>query len=154
NVDGLERLLTGLLGIRENEQLPPMGARRQVPTLQANISHASLFCFQLQDEIANRRLLFHRQQEQFIPQAIADVFPYFLGAVESDTIALRTERREVKRQLDDARGRLARLVTIRDTAREQVLSLVADAVAVGLTPELDELPTAETEFLLGILREA
>jgi chaperonin cofactor prefoldin len=154
NVDGLERLLTGLLGIRENEQLPPVGARRPVPTLQANVSHAALFCFQLQDEIANRRLLFHRQQEPFIPQAIADVFPYFLGAVESDTIALRTERREVKRELDDARGRLARLVTIRNTAREQALALAAEAVAVGLIPEVEELPTAETEFLLQVLREA
>lgn len=154
NVDGLERLLTSLLGIRENEQLPPPGARRPVPTLQANISHASLFCFQLQDEIAQRRLLFHRQQEPFMPQTIADVFPYFLGAVENDTIALRSERRDVKRALDEAHGRLDRLANIRNTAREQALALAAEAVAVGLSPEVDGLPHSEMETLLNLLREA
>jgi hypothetical protein len=154
NTDALERLLSGLVGIAENEQPPPPGARRPTPTLQANISHAMLFCFQLQDEIGNRRLLFHRQQEPFVAQAIGDVLPYFLGAVETDTLALRNERRETKRLLDAARAQLDRLLHVRETARDQALALAAEAVAVGLVPEPEALPEALIEELEALLREA
>jgi Protein of unknown function (DUF3732) len=154
NTEALERLLTGLLGIAENEQLPPPGARRPVPTLQANFSHAALFCFQLQDEIANRRLLFHRQQEPFVAQAIGDVLPYFLGAVETDTLALRNERRETKRALDIARAQLDRIVHVRETAREDALALAAEAISVGLVPETHVLVEAPLQELQALLRDA
>jgi hypothetical protein len=154
NSDALERLLTGLVGIAENEQLPPAGARRPVATLQANISHATLFNFQLQDEIANRRLLFHRQQEPFVAQALGDVLPYFLGAVETDTLGLRVERRETKRSLDQARSQLDRLLHIRETARDEALALAAEAVDVGLVPESDTLAAAPLGELEALLEEA
>jgi hypothetical protein len=154
NTSALERLLTGLVGIAENEQLPPPGARRPVPTLQANFSHARIFCFQLQDEIANRRLLFHRQQEPFVAQAIGDVLPYFLGAVETDTLALRNERRETKRALDAARAQLDRSLHIRETARDKALALAAEAVSVGLVPETDALAAAPLAELDALLRQA
>ena len=113
-----------------------------------------LFCFQLQDEIANRRLLFHRQQEPFVAQAIGDVLPYFLGAVETDTLALRIERRETKRALDTARAQLDRLLHIRDSARDEALALAAESVNVGLVPGTDELATASVEALAALLRDA
>ena len=79
--EALIRLLTRFAGIEENEHRPLSGTRGP---LQATIRHALFLCFQKQDEIASRERLFHRQGEQFIPQAIKDTFPYFLGAVDED----------------------------------------------------------------------
>ena len=80
--DGLKTQLSATLGISENIHVPEAGSTRQ--PLEASSRHAILFCLQAQDEIANRRLLFHRQGEQFFPQAIRDALPYFLGAVDED----------------------------------------------------------------------
>ena len=79
---GLRTQLSATLGISENIHVPEEGATRK--PLEASWRHAVLFCLQAQDEIANRRLMFHRQGEQFVPQAIRDALPYFLGAVDED----------------------------------------------------------------------
>ncbi len=98
--DGLQSQLSAVLGISENVHVPEEGATR--PPLEASSRHAILFCLQAQDEIANRRLLFHRQGEEFLPQAIRDSIPYFLGAVgEGHLLALK--------RYHDARTRLRRL---------------------------------------------
>lgn len=98
--DGLKTQLSAILNISENIHIPDIGSTRH--PLEASSRHALLFCMQAQDEIANRRLLFHRQGEQFIPQAIRDALPYFLGAVDEDHfLALK--------RYQDARTRLRRL---------------------------------------------
>jgi hypothetical protein len=98
--DGLKTQLSATLSISENVHIPEDGSTR--PPLEASSRHAILFCLQAQDEIANRRLLFHRQGEQFFPQAIRDALPYFLGAVDEDHfLALK--------RYQDARIRLRRL---------------------------------------------
>lgn len=76
--DGLRTQLSMVLGIAENKYVPEAGSTRA--PLEASSSQAIFFCLQAQDEIANRRLLFHRQGEQFIPAAIKDTLPYFVGA--------------------------------------------------------------------------
>ncbi|CAH0178693.1 DUF3732 domain-containing protein [Roseomonas sp. CECT 9278] len=98
--DGLRLQLSILLGIPENLQVPEPGATRQ--PLAATSGQAIFFCLQAQDEIANRRLLFHRQGDQYIPQHIKDVLPYFVGAVDEDHYLNQ-------RRLADARTRLRRL---------------------------------------------
>ena len=55
-----------MIGIEENRFDPPAAATR--PPLVANLSHALIHCFQRQDEIASKKLLFHRQGEEFLPQ--------------------------------------------------------------------------------------
>ena len=79
---GLKVQLSATLGITENVHVPESWSTR-LP-LEASSRHVILFCLQAQDEIANRRLLFHRQGEQFFPRAISDALPYFLGAVDED----------------------------------------------------------------------
>src|SRR5262249_34362394 len=76
--DGLRTQLSAVLGISENLHIPPSSATR--PPLEASSRHAILFCLQAQDEIANRRFLFHRQGEQFFPSAIKDSLPFFFGS--------------------------------------------------------------------------
>ena len=148
--DGLRAQLSALLGISENLHIPPEGTTR--PPMEATSRHAILFCLQAQDEIANRRLLFHRQGEQFFPQAIRDALPYFLGAVdESHLLALK--------RYNDARSRLRRLerelseilaTTQRATTTAQ--SLLIEARSAGLLA-----PAASAEDVDGVvalLREA
>lgn len=59
-------------------------------------------CLQGQDEIANRRLLLHRQGEQFFPAAIKDSLPYFLGAIDEKHFLTLT-------RFNQARARLRKL---------------------------------------------
>src|SRR5207248_1135088 len=84
----------------KNLHVPEPGATRR--PLEASASQAIFFSLQAQDEVANRRLLFHRQGEQHIPQAIKDTLPYFVGAMDEDYF-LKQKRYE------DARLRLRRL---------------------------------------------
>jgi hypothetical protein len=130
--EGLKAQLSATLGISENIHVPEEGSTRQ--PLRASARHAILFCLQAQDEIANRRLLFHRQGEQFLPQTIRDALPYFLGAVDEDHfLALK--------RYQDARTRLRRLE--REHAESQALTrdssvsaraLLTEAQRAGLVP--------------------
>lgn len=131
-VNELERLVTRFTGISENEHRPVSGTRRP---LRANISHALFLCFQKQDEIASRERLFHRQGEPFIPQAIKDTLPYFLGAIDQEHF-LR------QRELDLAQAELRELIAKRDsliasTARalEKTRRYILDGKRVALIDE-------------------
>lgn len=130
--DGLRNQLSMVLGIAENKYVPEAGATRA--PLEASSSQAIFFCLQAQDEIANRRLLFHRQGEQFIPPAIKDTLPYFVGAMGEDHYLQR-------KRFDEARARLRKLE--RDHAEARALAneasgtaqtLLNEAKRVGLLP--------------------
>jgi Protein of unknown function (DUF3732) len=98
--DGLRLRLSNLLGISENLYRPEAGSTR--PALEASSRHAILFCLQFQYEIANPRLLFHRQSDEHVPAAIKDSLAYFMGAMDDDHF-IKLKRYE------DARLRLRRL---------------------------------------------
>ena len=143
--EGLTSLITRFSGISENEHRPATGTR--LP-LQATIRHALFLCFQKQDEIASRDRLFHRQGEQFIPQAIKDTIPYFLGAVDEEHFLRQNE-------LDDARALLKNLEVRRDAAKSideaahgRIRRLLRDARRVGLLAEEAELDTLEDSVAL------
>ena len=131
--DGLRAQLSMVLGISENKHVPEPGATRA--PLEASASQAIFFCLQAQDEIANRRLLFHRQGEQFIPLHIKDTLPYFVGAMGEDHYLQRL-------RYDEARARLRRLErelnearTLWQTRRRVPRSsLLQEAKRVGLLP--------------------
>ena len=148
--DGLNTQLSATLGISENIHIPEEGATRR--PLEASSRHAILFCLQAQDEIANRRLLFHRQGEQYVPGAVRDALPYFLGAVNEDHfIALK--------RYQDARTRLRRLQ--REYAETQAMTRDASNAARGLLGEARRAgliaPDAQPEDasdVLTLLRQA
>ena len=127
--EALVRLVTRFAGIAENENRPLIGTRGP---LQATIRHALFFCFQKQDEIASRDRLFHRQGDEYIPRAIKDTAPYFLGAVDEEHFLRQNE-------LDDATLSLRELQTRRDAMKSQgdrlharVRHFILDARRVGL----------------------
>ena len=152
NITGgsLKTQLSAILGISENIHVPEATSTRE--PLEASSRHAILFCLQAQDEVANRRLLFHRQGEQFRPQAIRDALPYFLGAVdERHFLALK--------RYQDARRRLRRLE--REFAEAQAITSEASNAARGLLGEARraglvalDAQLDDTSSVLARLREA
>jgi hypothetical protein len=124
-----------MAGIEENQFIPPSSATR--PPLQATIDHALIFCFQRQDEISSRRLLFHRQGEEFMPQTIRDVLPYFLGTLDPDDIVTRAELRAATLEMQRLEQRLQALSSVTFERQSEEQELLAQARSVGLVAELD-----------------
>lgn len=146
----LSMLLSQLFGISENENRPPEDQTRR--PLEANSRHAVLLCMQAQDEIANRRFLFHRQGEPFFPQAIKDTLPYFVGAVDEDHL-----RKQL--MLDNARNQFRRLEKLLadaqradDEEQSRARELIDDAKRVGLVDRAVQ-PRSKAETL-DILQRA
>jgi Protein of unknown function (DUF3732) len=139
--DGLRNHLSIVLGIAENKYVPEPGAAR-IP-LEASASQAIFFSLQAQDEIANRRLLFHRQGEQFIPQHIKDSLPYFVGAMGEDHYLQRMRYEEAKRRLRKLERQYAEARALANEATGTAQSLLQDAKRVGLLPPeaFGETPT-------------
>ena len=130
NDDALIGYLSSLLGISPNLSVP--GHEHTRLPVQATIDHAKFYLFQEQGEIANRGLLFHRQGEQYLPQAIKDTLPYLLGAVPEDRLTLVQEERELRRRLRTLERRTSELNAISGIQSPQGLRLVAEAIEVGL----------------------
>jgi len=122
--------LSGMLRISPNASLPGENQTRE--PLEATIAHTKYYLFQEQGEIANRAFLFHRQNEQFMPQAIKDTLPYLLGATSEDRLTLVQQERELKRQLRLYERRQREASSIVSTEFSQSAQLVSEAIAVGL----------------------
>ncbi|MFQ6753523.1 DUF3732 domain-containing protein [Cereibacter sphaeroides] len=148
--DGLKSQLSAILGISENIHIPDEGATRQ--PLEASSRHAIIFCLQAQDEIANRRLLFHRQGDPFIPQAIRDSIPYFLGAVDEDHFLALKRYQDAKARLRRLEREFADVESISNGATGAARSLYQEARRAGLIPNDPDPGYAETVFAL--LRQA
>jgi hypothetical protein len=149
-VEGLEKFLGASLGISENEHRPPQGQTR--PPLEANFRHALVFAIQDQDDIDSKRILFHRQADNWVAQAIKDTFPYFLGAIDENHLlkqalldTARRQLRQLERQLRDAQS-----VDSDDFPRAR--ALFDEAKQFGLINER-MFPTTY-EIVIGALREA
>ena len=145
--EALIRLLTRFAGIAENENRPLMGTRGP---LQATIRHALFLCFQKQDEIASRDRLFHRQGDQFIPQAIKDTIPYFLGAVDEDHFLRQNELDDAKLKLHELEVRKHALERATENSLQQIRRFVLDAHRVGLIDTGFE--STDVELLLQELK--
>ncbi|MAS35614.1 MAG: hypothetical protein CL610_16505 [Anaerolineaceae bacterium] len=144
--DAVSDELSRRLNISPNLNIPPEGQTRE--PLQANIKHTKHYLFQPQSVIANRDVLFYRQNEQFIPQAIKDTILYFLGVIQEDRLQLLSDLNAKKRELRLARRNLEEVesYTVERANRRQ--SLVIEARQVGLIePDVTlETPEAVTEI--------
>lgn len=130
NPDALEGLLTQHAGIGENLHETPQGQSR--PSLAAQIRHALFFVFQEQSEVISNRHLFHKQSEPFIPQAIKDVLPYFLGAVDDEHVAQSGQLRKLRRDLKLLERRKAEHTAVKGTGTSRAQNLLIEAQDIGL----------------------
>lgn len=130
NDDGVEALLTRLLGIPENTTDVPLEHSRE--SYDANIKHTLYYLFQKQEFVTSKAQLFYRQNEDYQPQAIKDTFPILFGVASAERFTLEAELRALRRQhrlslklLDQAKSEI-------DAASERSFSLVSEARTVGI----------------------
>lgn len=113
------------------------------PSFSIGLGGASLFCFQGQDEIASRSLLFHRQAESGIDQTLKDSLPFFLGALQEDQASKRAQLRDARRMLRRVDSALKNAESEAQTTDVTLHSLLAEAHAGGLT-DRDTAPDTRT----------
>jgi hypothetical protein len=148
-VDALEKLLATSLGINENEHRPLEGQTRA--PLEANFRHALIFSIQDQDDIDSKRILFHRQADNWVAQAIKDTFPYFLGAIDEDHLLKQAQLDAARRQLRSLERQLRDAESIDANDFPAARALFDEAKQVSLVNER-VFPTTY-EMLVGILRD-
>lgn len=139
------RVLSTRLGIGDATTEVGEGTRAPfVPTIR----HALHFCIQGQTEVANRDVLFHSQAEEWIPQAIRDTLPYFLGALSDDSVGKQEQLRQLRRRVRKLAQDLDEVRRL-DQVTGRGADLYAQAVAVGLVAPSDR---PDTDGLMATLR--
>lgn len=139
---GLKAFATQFAGIVENEHRPETGTR---DALSANISHALFMCFQKQNTIASQDQLFHRMNEQWLPQAMKDTFPYFIGAVDEKHFGYLAELDQLNRKLRLLEAQQAKARQVIEISRTRIVRVVNDGKRVGLIPQ-EYQPVDDTVF--------
>jgi hypothetical protein len=124
NTTALESELTALLGISPNLNISATGQKDEI-AFRINVRHTTFFILQQQDEIASRKLLFHRQGDEFVPHAIRQTLPYFVGAVAEDRLVklnelerLRSEAEDIGRRIQEYERTVGNIDRARDLLRE------------------------------------
>jgi hypothetical protein len=150
--DGLEKILSAKLGISENLFNPPSDQNRSA--LAANIRHTLFYCIQNQDEIASQKILFHRQVEPFIPQAIKDTLPYFLGIINEKSLALESERSQLKREATILRRSIEEVEALEGNGLHRATELLAEAQEVGLFSSDEHVNLSDYDCVRNALQSA
>jgi hypothetical protein len=149
NPKALEGLLTAHAGIRSNVHEPPPGQTRAA--LAASVRHALFFCFQQQSEVISQRHLFHKQSEAYVPQAIKDVMPYFLGAVTDEHVAKMQQLRTLRHDLKAAEKKLSEQESIRGSGLTRAHAILGEARDIGLY-QTGQMPDS-WEACVAVLRD-
>ncbi|WP_286230590.1 DUF3732 domain-containing protein [Neobacillus mesonae] len=150
NDDAINEYLSRVVGISPNLNDPPDNQTRN--SLEANFKHTKFFLFQKQSLVANEQVLFHRQIEAFMPQAIKDTIPYFLGAVRDDTLKLKNDLRTIKRKLKALQRKISESEKLSGKGITQLSGLLEEAKAVNLVDN-NIIPATNNE-MLNILKDA
>jgi hypothetical protein len=151
NTAGVIETISRKLGISENIHTPDINHTR-LP-LEANLRHALFYCFQNQYEIASPKVLFHKQQEDFVTLAIKDTLPYFLGIVDENTLSMGNERTELKRQLTRENRRLDEQLMLRGGGLDRAITLLSEAKNAGLINHNLVVDYDDYDAVFSILQE-
>lgn len=151
NLESISTLLTDFAGITAYAVEPKTGQTRR-PGI-ADISKALIYCFQEQSEVANQRILFHRQNEPFLPQSIKDYLPFFLGVVGRQYIAQKDELKKLKNELKRLEALEVENERLKGNAFEKPYALIQEAISVGLLPS-DQIFPKLWEEIKDILKVA
>ena len=130
NTETLELLLSKHAGIGENIHEPVEGQTRLA--LSANIRHALFFTFQQQSEVISNKYLFHKQSDPFIPQAIKDTLPYFLGSVDEEYVKKLDQLRRMKASLRTLEHKLSEFESIKGVGVTKAHTLLSEAQDLGI----------------------
>ncbi|MEW1583472.1 DUF3732 domain-containing protein [Streptomyces microflavus] len=139
------------IGIGDTRSEPSAGSL--AGPLSANLGHAVMLCLQNQDEVASKRILFHRQNENKIPESLKATIPYFLGAVPEDQAALQQQLLQAKRALRSAENRLKAAQEANQNVESQLQSLLGEARVHGLLAD-DAFNSPDRDVVIEALQQA
>ncbi|CAL8975185.1 hypothetical protein CELL_01986 [Cellulomonas sp. T2.31MG-18] len=142
--------LGALMGIPDVTTDVGLGTRRE---FEIGPKHALFFCLQSQGEIASPDILFHGQADEWVPQAIRDVLPFFLGVVDPMFVAKRSLLQQKERALRVAERNLNDERALRGQSG-RALTLLREAAQVGLVDEEDVEALAEGGNLTELMSRA
>ncbi|MVM39213.1 DUF3732 domain-containing protein [Spirosoma sp. HMF3257] len=169
-VDILLQKLENIIGIGEYTHQVEGYTRPDTPV---TFKHSRFYCFQPQTDIDQRDFLFYNQKkESWVEQSMKDTLPYFLGAVETESVKLERQLAEKRRNLNRLEREFKEAQSVVEKTMGQVFELVNEAKQVGLiqiseTPKdreeglkmiqtisendvIQELPDAENEVLINL----
>lgn len=129
NIDTLKEFLTRKIGISENLHIPDSLTREP---LKANFKHSRFYCYQPQYLVADPYQLFYNQSKEFVSQSIKDTLPYFLGAVNEDSLLIENEITQLKKQLNRLVREKRENEKIKSEGLSQAFSLIEEAKEIGL----------------------
>lgn len=129
NVDALKDFLTRKIGISENLYVPDSLTREP---LKANFKHSRFYCYQPQYLVADPYQLFYNQNKEFVPQSIKDTLPYFLGAVNENSLAIESEITQLKKNLNRLVRENRESEKIKSEGTSQAYSLIDEAKEIGI----------------------
>ncbi|MEN9902220.1 MAG: hypothetical protein RL651_884 [Pseudomonadota bacterium] len=152
----VQEVLSSLLGIPETKT--PVPERSSRTGYSVNIKHTVFYLFQKQGLVASKELLFYRQAEEHLPQAIRDTFAVLFGISNISDMATEASRRATQRELKIAEKELKLAQETEDALDARGLSLLAEAKTVGIpfnnAPNGDALSTDGAENnMVASLRE-
>lgn len=142
--------LDDLLGLGRYDVEEFTGGRER---LRASVSHAIQFCLQAQTELMSPTHLFHRGGEDVVAEDFAELFPYFIGAVDERLVAARRRAAQLRRQIQDAQRRLDRLDARLEADQTRDRALVQEAAQRGLL-SAEDTDGDPRELLTALLQAA
>ncbi|WP_299247998.1 DUF3732 domain-containing protein [uncultured Lacinutrix sp.] len=129
NTSLLKSFLSEKLKINENIHIPISLSREP---LEANFRHARIFSFQPQYVIAQPNQLFYNQDDSFVKMAIKDTLPYFLGAINADSLQVEAEISKKKRLLNQLTREKREEEKLKEDGVSKAYSLIEEAKEIGL----------------------
>lgn len=149
NIDGIIEILNRKLGISENLNVPEENSTR--PELEANIKHTLFYCFQDQNDIGTKNYLFHKQSEEYVPQAMRDTLPFLLGAIPKEKIHIENDYKSKKREVNKLSRKVRELKAIEGENNSTAHKLYSQAVNLGMINDLGNVPLNYHQTLKRII---
>jgi hypothetical protein len=140
--------LSKILGFQTN--LAVFSNSSSKTDFEVSIKHSKFFIFQEQGEIANKRVLFHRQADEGVAAGIRDSFPVILGATRPDHLILLDELRTQRRRLKLIEKDLSERRSIAGGPSQRASDIAAQLVDTGVLNARTDLsqPKAALESAL------
>lgn len=126
----VQQVLSSLLGIPETKTSVPERSSRA--SYSVNVKHTTYYLFQKQGLVASKDLLFYRQSEEHLPQAIRDTFAVLFGISQVADMETEANRRATQRDLRIATKELRSAEEAADALDTKGVGLLAEARAVGI----------------------
>jgi len=126
----VQQVLSSMLGIPETKTAVPERSSRV--SYSVNVKHTTYYLFQKQGLVASKDLLFYRQSEEHLPQAIRDTFAVLFGISQLADMETEANRRATQRELRIATKELRSAEEAEDALDTKGVGLLAEARAVGI----------------------